>query len=284
MHLQDAKLDAHRQEIVESLTAVGLAGAVVNGTRESDWQAVADMADAWPWIVPSYGLHPWHAASRGPHWLSDLTARLDREARLGRPHGVGEIGLDRWKRPFDFGDQQSVFLDQLGLAADRNLPVSLHCLEAWGALCDHLDRNPVPVRGFLVHAYGGPAEMVRRLAARGAYFSFNGSFLHDGKEARRAVFREVPADRLLIETDAPSMPPPSERTRFHLPAAADGTPLSHPASLADVYPAVADVLGMPLAELNRQVAANFRRFFLGEDPRDGKELPSGHVPWNPSPV
>lgn len=260
-HLQDEWLTPHRGAIVGALQAIGVGGAVVNGTEEADWEAVAALAVAHPWVVPSYGLHPWHVAGRSPEWMSRLTACLDREAAAGRPHGVGEMGLDRWKKPYDFADQQAVFLAQLALAAERNLPATIHCLEAWGALDDLVHRHPVPARGFLLHAYGGPPEMVGRFAVCGAYFSFNGYFLHERKAARREAFRRVPADRLLVETDAPAMPPPPSLTRHTLPPAPDGTALSHPASLADVYAALAALRGISVEALARLVAENFRRLF-----------------------
>lgn len=260
-HLQDAWLLPYRGEIVRALESIDLGAAVVNGTMEADWTAVADLADAYGWVVPSYGLHPWHVAGRSPHWLEQLTEHLDREFRLGRPHAVGEIGLDRWKQPLAGADQNDVFLAQLTLAAERNLPVTIHCLGAWGAMEEALHRHPVPARGFLLHAYGGPAEMVARFATRGAYFSFNGSFLHERKRARCDVFRQVPAERLLIETDAPAMALPSSLTRYHLPPSPVGTPLHHPASLADVYPALAALRGVSVPEMTALVRANFQRLF-----------------------
>jgi TatD DNase family protein len=222
---------------------------------------VEALADAHAWVIPSYGLHPWHAAGRSARWLDSLTRHLDRETARGRKHGVGEIGLDRWKKPFDFADQQEVFVAQLALAAGRNLPVMIHCLEAWGAMDALLHSQPLPTRGFLLHAYGGPAELVPRFAALGAYFSFNGYFLHDRKESRRDVFRRVPPDRLLVETDAPAMPAPASITRHQLPAAPDGTALNHPASLADVYPALAALRGLEPTALEALVEQNFLRLF-----------------------
>jgi len=278
-HLQDEWLTPHREAILSELQAIGLAGAVVNGTDECDWEAVAALAQGHPWVVPSYGLHPWRVADRTPEWKNRLIACLDREAAAGRPHGVGEIGLDRWRKPCDFADQQRVFVEQLAIAAERNLPASIHCLEAWGALDELLHRHPVPARGFLLHAYGGPLELVGRFVARGAYFSFNGYFLHERKAARRAVFRQVPAERLLMETDAPAMPPPAPLTRHVLPPAPDGTAINHPASLADVYPALAACRGIGEDTLVRLVAENFHRLFGFAPPR-GNQLPAGGLPWN----
>jgi TatD DNase family protein len=118
-----------------------------------------------------------------------------------------------------------------------------------------------PARGFLLHAYGGPLEMMPKFAEHGAYFSFNGAFLDARHAAKREVFKKIPADRLLVETDAPAMPLPADRARFTLPPAPDGSPVNHPANLAATYAALAELRGVPLDALAAQVEENFLRFF-----------------------
>ncbi|HYR58939.1 MAG TPA: TatD family hydrolase, partial [Chthoniobacteraceae bacterium] len=112
-HLHDARLAPHLPAILESLRALDLRGAVVNGTREDDWDAVAALARDHEWIIPSFGLHPWHAPQRSPQWLDALRRQLDAHPRAG----IGEIGLDRWIKGHDIGDQIEVFTAQLAIAA-----------------------------------------------------------------------------------------------------------------------------------------------------------------------
>ena len=255
-HLQDAALGSHLPAMTSALRQIGLARAAVNGTREADWERVAFFASSYPWVLPCYGLHPWFVKERSPQWREALTARLD-----GGRAGVGEIGLDRWIPGFDLPDQIGVFTWQLDLAAERNLPVSLHCLQAWGALWEIVRTRPLPACGFLLHAYGGPAEMVEGFLRHGAYFSFSGHFLHDRKADRREIFRALPAERLLVETDAPDMPPPPGRRPFTLPDGPEGRSLNHPANLLAVYEGLAEVRGCPVEALAAQVAENFERLF-----------------------
>ena len=204
-HLQDPRLYACRNEVIASLKTSEVKQCVVNGTSESDWAAVAALASAHPGLViPSFGLHPWKCAGRSPDWLATLATRLDNHPGAG----LGECGLDRWIQPHDLDDQREVFLAQLDLAARRNLPLTIHCLQAWGPLLDCLRDHPRPERGFLLHSYGGSAEMVPVFATLGAYFSFSGHFLHPRKDKAREAFQRVPHDRLLVETDAPDMLPP----------------------------------------------------------------------------
>ncbi len=270
-HLQDAWLAPHLDAIAADLARLPLGGAVVNGTCEADWPGVTALAQAYAWVRPSYGLHPWDVGNASPSWRDALRRTLDAHPRAA----VGEIGLDRWilgsARPDDprlaglrrapLAEQTEAFAWQLTLAAERNLPATVHCLEAWGPTIAALRATPRPACGFLLHAYGGPAEMVAEFAALGAYFSFNGAFLAERHAAKRAVFAKIPAERLLVETDAPAMALPAEREMQALPALADGTRVNHPGNIAAAYAGLAAIRGAPLAELTAQVARNFERLF-----------------------
>jgi TatD DNase family protein len=270
-HLQDAWFEPHRAALLRELPALGVRGAVVNGTAETDWAGVAALAAAAPGIVPSYGLHPWDAGNRSPDWQARLRAQLAADPMAA----VGEIGLDRWildrAKPDDprlaglrrapFAEQIEVFTWQLALATAQNRSASIHCLDAWGALDDILCAVRRPLRGFLLHAYGGPPEMVRGFAERGAYFSFNGAFLDPRKTRAREAFKLVPAERLLVETDAPAMLLPPEHQRHTLPATADGQPVNHPGNLAAAYAGLAELRGLTVEALAAQVEQNFARLF-----------------------
>lgn len=255
-HLHDARLEPHRAEICAELARLGVARAVVNGTQENDWAAVAELARQQRWVVPSFGLHPWYVGERAVGWLEGLRAQLAAHPKAG----VGEIGLDRWIERHDDAAQAEVFTAQLALAAELNRPATIHCIQAWGALAETLRTQARPACGFLIHAYGGSLEMMREFAALGGYFSFNAYFLHERKAAQREIFRQIPLDRLLVETDAPAMPPPDERNAYPL-RAADGEMLNHPANLALAYAALAELRGSPIEALAVQVEENFGRLF-----------------------
>jgi TatD DNase family protein len=142
-----------------------------------------------------------------------------------------------------------VFVWQLRLAAERNLPVSIHCLQAWGRLLELLRAGPRPRCGFLLHSFGGPREMIAPLAELGACFSVPGYFAHERKARQRETFRHVPTDRLLIETDAPDQLLPVERIQYPLADPATGKAINHPANLGAVYRFVAELLDEPVEAL-----------------------------------
>ncbi len=260
LHLQDPRLAPHRENIIADLRAAGIRKWVVNGTREDDWDAVADLARAHEEVIPCFGLHPWWSKERRPQWRSRLTALLEEF-----PHaGVGEIGLDKWIRGHDLDDQRTVFSEQLQIAIEHGRPAMVHCLRCFGTLRDELAdlTRPDDFR-FLLHSYAGPAEMVADFVELGGYFSFSGYFLEPKKQATREAFLEVPIDRLLIESDAPDMALPSSLQIAHLPADEKGGPVNHPANLPVIYREVAKLRGMDGTPFAEQIAKNFKRFFLG---------------------
>ena len=279
-HLQDERFGGRQAELLAACRQAGVVRMVVNGSCEADWPqalalakqlggarhsvraAGANAMDGAPGvtrptaILPSFGYHPWYVHERTADWLQTLERFLDQT-----PSAVGEIGLDRWKPGLAYDGQEELFVAQLRLAAERNLPVSIHCLQAWGRLFDLLKAGPRPERGFLLHSYGGPQEMVKPLADLGAYFSLPGYFAHERKHRQRETFRHVPRERLLIETDAPDQCLPDTRNRFPLQAPASGKVLNHPANLRAVYEFAAELVAEPIEILAVRVEENFERLF-----------------------
>ena len=256
-HLQDDRFAGRQSELLAACEQSGIARMVVNGGCEADWPDVAALARENKTVLPSFGYHPWYLPERTPDWRATLEKFLE-----AVPGAVGEIGLDRWKPDLSYNGQEEVFLAQLQIAAARNLPVSLHCLQAWGRMHELLRDHPRPACGFVLHSFGGPAEMIPVFAKLGAYFSFPGYFLHARKRRQRETFRRVPADRLLVETDAPDQHLPDDKNHFPL-IGPDGKPLNHPANLVAVYLGLAEFLGEKTESLAARVEENFRRVFGG---------------------
>ncbi|HEY3860380.1 MAG TPA: TatD family hydrolase [Verrucomicrobiae bacterium] len=255
-HLQDPRLKPHLPAIMSALQSEPIARMTVNGTSEEDWPAVLELARKYPQVLPSFGCHPWHVKNRTPRWQAELLRHLD-----AVPSPVGEIGLDRWIKGCDMPAQEEAFVWQLRLAAERQLPVSIHCLQAWGKLVEILQRGgPLPAGGFLLHSYAGSPQLVPGLVKLGAYFSLPGAFARERKACQRETFLQVPLHRLLVETDAPDQLPPAERIRIPL-LDGGGQALNHPANLGAVYQFAADLWNMPLEKFAAQIEANYLRFF-----------------------
>lgn len=281
-HLHDERFGGRQSELLATCALEGVAGMVVNGSCEADWPQVLALTKRFSGagnplravgsnaaigahgvthatdIIPSFGYHPWYIHERTDDWFNNLSRMLDTV-----PSAVGEIGLDRWKPDLPYDGQEEVFIAQLRLAAERNLPVSIHCLKAWGRMLEILKAEPRPACGFLLHSYGGPKEMVKPFADLGAYFSLPGYYAHERKTRQRETFRHVPTDRLLLETDAPDQGLPEEQNRFPLVDSMTGKELNHPANLAAVYEFAAEMFGEPIGTFAARSEINFLRLFGG---------------------
>lgn len=258
-HLQDERLLPFRNEILADLRSLPIARMVVNGTSETDWPSVSQLAQTVPAIIPSYGLHPWFVTNSSTDWQNTLIRYLDQS-----PSAVGEIGLDRWIPKPDLPRQEAAFIWQWHLAVDRNLPMSIHCLRAWGRMLELVQSLPRSPRGFLLHSYGGPAELIEPFAKLGAYFSISGYFAHEKKARQQSVFQQIPPDRFLVETDAPDMTPPQSMIQFPLldSRSPNKSGLNHPANLEKIYEFAARVSGEPIEPFARRIEQNFRELFL----------------------
>lgn len=254
-HLQDDRLDPWRAQVTADLAACDLGEMVVNGSSEEDWQAVADLAAAHAWVRPSFGLHPWYVKKRSLEWMHRLSGWLRQFPKAP----VGEIGLDRWIENPDIPVQVECFRSQMALAVELDRPATIHCLRAWGLLEEELRQQPLPGRGFLLHSYGGPVEMIPGFVKKGAYFSLSPYFGHPRKAAQLETFKSVPLDRLLAETDAPDMWPPDELNPHPLSSASG--PLNHPANLRVSYELLARLRSMSLDDLVGHIAENYYRLF-----------------------
>ncbi|MFN4896615.1 MAG: TatD family hydrolase [Pseudomonadota bacterium] len=255
-HLQDERFSGRIEALATECARVGVRYSAVNGARPDDWGLVADLSERYSWVIPNFGVHPWYIERIPQDWERTLCGFLDLI-----PSGIGETGIDGWRKEFNQLRQEDIFIRQLAIAAERNLPISIHGLRRWGRLLDILRGSRRPECGFLLHSYGGPTEMIPAFAELGGYFSCPGFFLSPGREMKLSVFRQVPQDRLLIETDAPDQNLPESFDRYLLSHLTERSRINHPANIAAVYHGIATLLNRPLETLCLEIANNFCRLF-----------------------
>ncbi len=254
-HLQDERLSATLEQSLAECERIGVRHAVVNGTHPRDWPRVAALAQRYPWILPSFGVHPWYIDDLPTEYLSVLGEYLDRA-----PSVVGEIGIDYWKEGIDRVRQEQVFLEQLSLARTRNLPVTVHGLKAWSRLLDLLRAHGAPAKGFLLHSYSGPRDLVEAFADLGGYFSVAPAFLAPQRHAKLEVFRHIPVDRILLETDAPDQGPIREMDLYR-DDTAHSLNVNHPGNIQLMYSGMAELLRFSADKLAERMRDNFTRLF-----------------------
>lgn len=250
-HLQDPRL-GDAGPVIDAMRRAGISRCVVNATCEDDWAAIEILMERHPgFIVPAFGIHPWKAHLARPGWDERLRQLLDTHPEAA----VGECGLDLWIDTPEIGIQSPVLETQLAIARESGRCAVIHCLKAWQPLFDSFGRQPPPAR-FLLHSFNGSIETARRLIPMGAFFSFSGHFLHPRKASVRETFKQLPVERVLLETDAPDMTPPAGIASHPLP---DG--LNHPANLPAIAEAYAMMTGVPPEELAARLERNLIRCF-----------------------
>jgi TatD DNase family protein len=253
-HLHDPRFGEDCADLVASQRAAGISGCVVNATCEDDWPRVAELAREFPdFVLPAFGIHPWKAHAASPGWQDRLLDFLDTFPNAS----IGECGIDSWVHSPSLDRQISIFLDHLRIARETDRTLTIHCLKAWGALFDCFNKQPPP-QHFLMHSFGGSLETAHRLLPLGAYFSFSGHFLHERKRNILSVFRNLPEDRILLETDAPDMLPPDAHVTHPLPNG-----INHPANLPAIGIALATGRAIQPETLARQLETNTRDCFGG---------------------
>ena len=255
-HLYNAELQAVLSWDTEKEQLPEISSHVINGTHPDDWETVArgvSLGDSRS--LPAFGAHPYFISDLPADWESLLVKYLD-----GGAVSVGEIGLDFWIEPRDESLQREVFMRQMKIAVEKNLPPTIHCVRAYGALLDCLRECTVPGRGFLAHGFGGSREVMYQLLDIGGYVSFSAYGSHPARKRLRDVVRACPADRLLVETDAPHMVPPDAVCRFPL-STPDGKRLHHPAELLTAYEWISGIRNTVVDEFAAQVEQNFKQLF-----------------------
>ena len=201
-HYDDEAFDADRETLLAALPENGV-GLVVNpGCDLPSSRTAVALAERYPHVYAAVGVHPENCGD----WEDGFLSQLRQLAARDKVRAIGEIGLDYyWEENPPRALQQHVFRAQLALAAELDLPVIVHDREAHGD-CMEIVRDFPRVRG-VFHCYSGSAEMARELVKLGWMISFTGVLTY--KNARKAVeaAREIPMERLMIETDSPYMAP-----------------------------------------------------------------------------
>lgn len=254
-HLIDQRID-DPDLALDHCVEVGLRYAVVNSAHPADWNAVLAFQQRRPnHILASIGPHPWFLDELETGWLETYETLL-----ASHLCGVGEVGLDKWMRNPNLPAQREVLRTLILLAHRYERPLTIHCLRAWGTLLEILQSSSLPKCGFLLHAYSGPAEMAPKFVDLGAYFSFSGYFGFPRKRDRWDVFRQLPKDRILIETDAPDMTPPEDCREFVFET---NPTTNHPANIRAIYSLASSAMNWKLEDMAERVDTNFHRLFGG---------------------
>jgi TatD DNase family protein len=246
-HIDMPQFDADREAVVARAREAGLKEMlVVGGVDEQGAHRRALEVAASFGLPATAGLHP-HEARIADAAVYDELKALARERRIV---AVGEIGLDFHYDHSPRPAQREAFRRQVRLAREAGLPIVVHTREADEETAELLEQERAGETGGVIHCFTGGLELARRALALGFHISFSGIVAFPRSETIQQVAREVPEDRLLIETDAPFLAPPPHRGRRN-----------EPAFVVEVARKVAALRGTTLEALAETSERNYRRLF-----------------------
>lgn len=254
-HIDGPEYDADREEVITRARDAGVTTMLNVGTgnpASGAFERAVDLAEKYREVFAAIGVHP-HDAK-----LFDVPAerRLRNLAsQSNRVIAWGEIGLDYHYDHSPRPVQREVFRRQLVIAGEANLPVVIHSREA--------DEDTIAImrrelknhdRGGVMHCFGGSFQMAQAAIELGFYISFAGNLTFKKAEELRDVARQIPQDRLLVETDCPFLTPVPFRGRRN-----------EPAHVVETARCLAALLGKELGEIGRVTSDNFRKLFSSTD-------------------
>lgn len=242
-HLADAAFAADVGEVVSRMPAAGVGHAVVVGESPEAAAAALDLVERYPSLSATAGIHP-HVASR---WSAEQGEWLRRAAADPRVVALGEMGLDYHYDHSPRDRQRVAFEAQLEIAAAVGKPAIIHARDADDDVAAVLANHPGVVT--VMHSFSSGPGLLATAVRMGHYVSFSGMITFRSWHLE-SVMASVPADRLLVETDAPYLAPVPHRGKRN-----------EPAFVRDTAIRLGRILGRPFDEIAGTTTANAVRLF-----------------------
>ena len=239
-HLDAVDFDLDRDAVYQAAkVGAGVTALVIPAVERANFGAVASICRDYSGCACAYGIHPLYVARARPDDLEALRATLRRESAVA----VGEIGLDRHAEPRDDARQMHYFVEQLKMAQELDLPVLLHVRKAIDPILAELRKTRVC--GGIAHAFNGSREQAEAFIKLGFKLGFGGAMTYPGSKRIRALAASLPLSAIVLETDAPDIPPVWKAGSRNTPA-----------DLLPIAETLAELRSLSLAEVAAVTCAN----------------------------
>ena len=244
-HAHLLMFENYGEKIINSMSDDGLEAVVNIGTTLNDSKEGVLLAEKNENIFAAIGIYPEYAKTVSPEVIEELKQL----AKSPKVVAIGEICLDYHTEVYDAELQKQVLIEQLKLADEMKLPFCIHCRGAAKDMFNLLSENKHLINhSGLMHCYSEGAEWVQKFLSLGLYISFSGNITY--KKSDRSFLKDIPLDRLLIETDAPYLAPEPLR----------GTK-NEPKNVRFVLDKIAIELGISSSKLNKITSENAKRLY-----------------------
>lgn len=244
VHLNHNDLLADLPGVLERATAAGVTGFIVVGYDLASSERAVKIAEGDSRIFAVVGIHPHDATS----WGKEAGERLYALTQHPRVTAIGEIGLDFYRDLSPRDVQREAFRAQLEMANFCNLPVVIHCRDAYDETLDILEAEAVGMK-IILHCFLGDATQAQRAFSHGWYIGVDGPITFKKNDDLRAIVRTAPQESLLLETDAPYLSPEPLR----------GKHPNEPARLPYIAAKIAAVRGETPAQVAAYTTENAKR-------------------------
>ena len=252
-HLDAAEFEADRDAVRAAARAAGVVHCVLPAVERANWDAVRTLAQRHG---DSYalGIHPLYTPRAHEDDLQHLAQALEQHRGDPRLVAVGEIGLDYFVPGLDAARQEHFYREQLRLARRFELPVILHVRRSADRLLKGL--RSVGVRGGIAHAFNGSLQQAQAFIDLGFQLGFGGAVTYERALQLRRLAAQLPPEAIVMETDAPDIPPHWLYTTAEARAAGQPQGRNSPAELPRIGAEVAALRGLPAAAWAEQTCAN----------------------------
>jgi TatD DNase family protein len=254
-HLDAPEFDADRPAVVSRAVAAGVTMQVLPAVAVAHFGAVRELAHAHG-LAYALGIHPLYVHEHADEDLDRLQQALQQHRDDPRLVAVGEIGLDHFVPGLDRERQQRFYAAQLRLAREAGLPVILHVRRSADALLAGLRR--CEVLGGIAHAFNGSQQQALQFVERGFKLGFGGAMTHERALQIRRLAAELPDSALVLETDAPDIPPAWLYRTASAREAEAGQGRNEPGELPRIGAVLAGLRGVEIAAVRAFTAANAR--------------------------
>ena len=246
-HLSDTDFDQDRSAVLARMAEMGVTRCAVIGYDLSSSETALRFAQETDGVCCAVGVHPEHADTLTP----DVLDALRKLAAFPEVRAIGEIGMDlHWDTNPSAEVQQKACIEQMELAHALSLPVSFHIRDAHMDMITLLKEHKSILSGGIMHCFSGSWEIAREYLKLGFYISFAGPVTFKKAPKLQEAARNVPLERLLIETDSPYMAPEPVRGRRN-----------EPGNVRYIAEKIAELRGMPFEELAERTTQNARNLF-----------------------
>jgi TatD DNase family protein len=253
-HLDAPEFDADRAAVVARARAAGVGRIVLPSVGAFDFDTVRELAHAHGEAY-ALGIHPLFTDRAADVDLQTLRQQLTQHRGDPRLVAVGEIGLDHFVPGLDRDRQDYFYLEQLKLAREFALPVILHVRRSADSLLKQLRIVGIP--GGIAHAFNGSAQQAQAFVDLGFRLGFGGAMTFERALHIRRLAQTLPLEAIVLETDAPDIPP-HWLYRTAAQRAAGLVARNEPAELPRIAAVLAELRGLPLAAIAEATAANAR--------------------------